>query len=114
MQFGNPDLVVSDSPIAEHISKLHGEYGVLMASIIGKDWNQCGETMARCRAAYGELFEYPFEMLRHYASDIQQLQSINKQTLEFLDTLRSKSADQLSQLRQGRKVHAQYSQNQLK
>lgn len=111
MQFGTLELAACDSPIAEHISKLQGEYGVLMASIVGKDWSQCSETMQRCRTAYGELFDYPAEQLRHYASDIQQLQLINKQTLEFLDTLRAKRANQLAQLRQGQKIHAHYSQN---
>ena len=98
--------------VQEKIDNLQAEYAALMNFIAGKDWEQCKLTLTHCRSAYEELFKLPAASLRLYANDIQQLRLINKQTLEFLDSLRQARSKDLARLRQARKIQQQYFLNE--
>ncbi len=112
MQIESPDTDSKGLQVQDKIDILQAEYAALMNFITGKDWEQCKLTLKRCRSAYEDLFKLPADSLRQYANDIQQLRLVNKQTLEFLDSLRQTRSEELAKLRQARKIQQQYFLNE--
>ena len=100
---------MNESPVARQIEALQADYEALVESARQREWRQCSEILSRCRDGYGRLFGNSPDSLRHYVVELQQLQRINRQTLDYVDTLRREKAKELAQLRRGRQVMAQYS-----
>ena len=112
MQINNFDNVVASALVQDQIDILQDEYTALLNSIADKNWEQCRRKLEQCRSAYEGLFSLPAESLRQYAGEIQQLRLVNKQTLEFLDSLRQTRSKQLAKLRQAKKIQQSYALNQ--